>query len=455
MNATLCGATTCSPCNGSEDLPKIQLDACLLCTNTPDNPTHATFVVDTLTGMRYGVCGKYNLHRDQVEVYNAYVEDQYDIDVLPMPDTITWPKILRDVRRNKKRKQHAGRGLQLDPFYPGCYPNDTLSEPYRRSFGIGLIIPDRLLQAEFEGSQRQVELWLVALMRDTNRMFKTHFNFHLYVETIYYSSVSSNSSSYLNATSGCSDPWLQPCEEEWLIQDRCYISRLFQLVDWRICLYQNYFAQVINQPLDARIGAWHLIDAENRNERGAGVAYVGSMCQPAYNTGVSMFSSNTFRTFTHELLHNFGADHPLVLNGTNAGEIRTDAEAGIMGYGPGTINGVYALDLWNRDKVCSTITESIESGLCAEEFGTLPPGFPHELELTASPGVPGGSLSPSTHSPTALPTVLAPPTTMTDEAMVLWIVGAGIYAVLFLACIACIKSYYKNYPRSQRYSSLI
>ena len=63
----------------------------------------------------------------------------------------------------------------------------------------------------------------------------------------------------------------------------------------------------------------------------AGVAYVGTICRGARNTGVNWDTGRQWKVFAHELGHNFGAHHSF-----EQGKGRT---GGVMDYGDGTLNG--------------------------------------------------------------------------------------------------------------------
>ena len=86
-------------------------------------------------------------------------------------------------------------------------------------------------------------------------------------------------------------------------------------------------------------GVWHLFDDCFRQGAGlakdswtVGLAYVGTLCR-SWNAGVTYTYQETWKTFAHELGHNFGADHSF-----EEGQGKT---GGIMDYGDGKLHGEY------------------------------------------------------------------------------------------------------------------
>jgi len=67
-----------------------------------------------------------------------------------------------------------------------------------------------------------------------------------------------------------------------------------------------------------------------------------------YNSGISWFSQETWRTFAHEVGHNFGAAHSF-----EEGQGKT---GGLMDYGDGKLNGKYQFNSkYRKEPMCSTI----------------------------------------------------------------------------------------------------
>lgn len=99
-----------------------------------------------------------------------------------------------------------------------------------------------------------------------------------------------------------------------------------------------------------------------------GVAWIGTLCNNNYNAGISRYTSSLWRTFAHELGHNFAAVHSF--------ENGVGTTGGIMDYGNGKILGtnLYRFRLARRDEMCgelqSAITASCEYITIYEEETT-------------------------------------------------------------------------------------
>ena len=88
--------------------------------------------------------------------------------------------------------------------------------------------------------------------------------------------------------------------------------------------------------------AWHML---------------GTMCDSALNTGVSIYSHALWRTVAHEIGHNFNARHPM------EGKVVAKEDAGIMGYGIGKVGKEYQFDSGNKDFICAKL-QSVD-GKCS------------------------------------------------------------------------------------------
>lgn len=188
----------------------------------------------------------------------------------------------------------SGRGL-LPSKWKDCFDGDR----HKKYFQMGIVMTDRLLNNRFAGNIRHAKVWSSALIAEANLIYSYQLNIELEIGQLYIQKDPNR------MKTSCADTWNSKCE------DGCLDNLLDQLTDWVECIG------------DESLGSWQLVD-DISNAAGAGVAYVGSVCKPQFNTGVMSFSNGLWRTFAHELGHNFNAWHPL-----EGGLVKTE-NAGIM-----------------------------------------------------------------------------------------------------------------------------
>lgn len=105
---------------------------------------------------------------------------------------------------------------------------------------------------------------------------------------------------------------------------------------------------------DDQAASTHYFSGCSSSDSTIGVAWVGVLCNNNYNTGLSLYTSNLFRVFAHELGHNFGAQHSF--------ENGVGTTGGIMDYGNGKILGtnLYRFRLARRDEMCAEIQDAVD-----------------------------------------------------------------------------------------------
>ena len=197
--------------------------------------------------------------------------------------------------------------------WTNCYHQDTLA----RRLSVGVAMTSRL--AKQYGTQKAAQ-WIATQLAETNLVFREQFNVILTVGDYYI--VDGD----VDATGEQGPKWNSPT---------CALTINQQLVHFKDWVHT----------LDGKDGrprghgVWHLFDDCFRKGAGLaanswtiGLAYVGTLCR-SYNAGVTYTGRETWKTFAHEIGHNFGADHSF-----EEGQGKT---GGIMDYGDGKLDGEY------------------------------------------------------------------------------------------------------------------
>lgn len=195
-----------------------------------------------------------------------------------------------------------------------CFQGD----PTRRYLRIGVVLTSDLLTNHFGGDLRKAKIWLSAILAQTNLIFRYQMNVQIELNDLYLPTTGS-----IRPT--CAETWNQPCTG-----GGCVATRLGQLRTWLDCRKMD----------PEENGVWHIFD-DIPNSPGAGIAYIGALCNSrGFNAGVTAYSGfSVWRTFAHELGHNFNAAHPLDENN----RVRR-INVGLMGYGDGKLSGEYQFD---------------------------------------------------------------------------------------------------------------
>mmetsp|Transcript_23332 Transcript_23332/g.65304 ORF Transcript_23332/g.65304 Transcript_23332/m.65304 type:complete len:781 (+) Transcript_23332:72-2414(+) len=237
----------------------------------------------------------------------------------------------------------GGRRLEFAPDnierWTDCYAYDGAT----RVLSMGVAVGTRLYTAEgILGSVDDTLDWLQSVFAKANLVYTPQVNFVLTISDV-----------YIPHASGETESW-----------DDCALGISSQLSEF------SRWGQ------RSRQGLWHLFDnCYDMWPGGAiGLAYVGhanagicamdqatfnigsGSCVDCYaNTGVTWYSSNAWKTFAHEIGHNFGADHAF-----DNGQGTT---GGIMDYGDGTLNGIFQFNTnFTKEDICTVISHRVNEG---------------------------------------------------------------------------------------------
>lgn len=192
----------------------------------------------------------------------------------------------------------------------------------KRYLKVGFVLTNRLLSSVYKNNLAHAKTAIVGMLAEVNLIYENQLKVKLQVGEIYT----------------LTDPQRRPkpnCATGWNSASSVRTA-LDKFTSWASCVNQHH------------VGIWHLID-QMPNRQGSGEAYIGTMCNRALNTGVSIYSHQLWRTVAHEIGHNFNARHPLV-NGAVA-----KVNAGIMGYGDAKVNNKYQFDEGNKGHICAKL----------------------------------------------------------------------------------------------------
>jgi len=250
----------------------------------------------------------------------------------------------------------GGRRLLVQQW-TNCYDGESTTH----TFSIGVVIASGLFERKFSNDHEAATKWINAVVTEANVIYEPQLNIILQVGDVVIQQGSAGAPS-----------WDNP------ICTQSLSSQLGQLRNWQ-------------QP--SKQGLWHLFDDCFGAPFGPGFGTVGlatmlvadppgtlCMMDPTWNneywnTAVSWYSGSTWKTFAHEVGHNFGAHHSFEEGQGNTG--------GIMDYGDGKLNGEYQFNTkYRKNQVCASIQKVI--GSCSA-FSTSSDGSRRRRTSSSTP----------------------------------------------------------------------
>jgi len=184
------------------------------------------------------------------------------------------------------------------------------------------------LYAKFS-SDMEVLQWLQSVFAQANLIYRPQLNFVLQI-----------GNSYLQATPNNAPSWNQG-------------NSCPQSINTQLDNFKRW-----DQP--AQMGLWHLFDDCFPGSGSIGLASVGVLCRMSKstwnnkyaNTGLSWYSARTWKTFAHEVGHNFGGGHSFENGQGNTG--------GIMDYGDGTLDDIFQFNTqFRKDEMCAVMRQAV------------------------------------------------------------------------------------------------
>lgn len=287
VNATIKGLSLVTTCSGLQ---------CRKCEFLQENCVSCTSKTDTLTlsdDFIVGICGGLTIENNKIVDEPEKTAGCENSGGLPVPHA----RILKP-----QAWSNCGNG--------------------KRYLKVGFVLTSRLLRSIYNGNLAHARTAIVGMLEEVNLIYEPQLRVRLVIGEVY----------------SLEDPKRNPkpkCGTGWNSASSIR-SALDSFTSWAACVNQDH------------VGIWHLIDVQP-GRYGAGEAYVGTMCRTTLNTGVSIYSSQLWRTVAHEIGHNFNARHPTV-DGVVARE-----NAGIMGYGDAKYKNEYQFDDGNKQHICSKL----------------------------------------------------------------------------------------------------
>eukprot|EP00929_Paragymnodinium_shiwhaense_P108076 TRINITY_DN743_c0_g1_i1.p1 TRINITY_DN743_c0_g1~~TRINITY_DN743_c0_g1_i1.p1 ORF type:complete len:613 (-),score=125.37 TRINITY_DN743_c0_g1_i1:136-1974(-) len=212
---------------------------------------------------------------------------------------------------------------------PGCYPGDDKLHVLKIA-----VFGDRELFTEL-GSKTLDEM--ESAVFESSFIYEVQMNLRLEIE---YSKIYETNSGAHAFAAGCHQG-----DEKWMNKKL------------------DLFVNAQGKSGVPKKGLNHLFTGCGNGRGVVGLAYVGTMCKTAYNTGLNQMhgGSRDYLIFAHEVGHNFGADHSF-----EEGQGKT---GGIMDYGDGKLDGEYQFNTqYRKTQVCHEITTNVNRKSCGSNF---------------------------------------------------------------------------------------
>jgi len=242
--------------------------------------------------------------------------------------------VVRTGKAEKDYLRQAAALISTDATQPlpdkwqNCYTDDNTT----KALGHGIVIASKLY-SRFADEDEAVD-FVILLFAEANLIYKPQLNFVLVCKHVFLQ----------KQHAGAPD---------WDAGPTCSLS-----IDQQLNKFKLWDPPV-------SLGLWTLLDDCFDISVGGtiGLAYVGTLCKMIKqwgswpNVGVVWYSERTWKTFAHEVGHNFGGHHSF-----ENGQGKT---GGIMDYGDGTLNGKFQFNSqFRKDEICSTIDHIVQ--VCPE-----------------------------------------------------------------------------------------
>ena len=209
-----------------------------------------------------------------------------------------------------------------------CFTGDAT----KKAVKMGLAFTKRMYD-KVGGTDELAEFWIADILAKTNMLYETQLNIILIAGDLYFSK---GDQTWDN----------KGCTALWNYDER------YPDIDKQLALLRAW-------PKPSRKALWHVFDdcfapPPLPQSGTAGLAWLRVLCKGDGGTGVSYDVGDTWKTFAHEVGHNFGGEHSF--------EEGMKLTGGIMDYADGVYNGVIQFNTkYRKTEVCAHIKSSFDN----------------------------------------------------------------------------------------------